>query len=111
MANDAFTQQALSVDPRFRQRVRAAIAKIAWQVLNESTGTTNHTVRAAYARTVISNVDAAAIQVAPWLVMRPNLGAPFVTSYDFQQGAVVTTALDADIESQLSTDWDRMSGV
>lgn len=110
MANDSFTQQALAVDPRFRQRVKAALAKIAWQVLNEDSGTANHTARAAYARSVISNIDGAALQVAPWLVMRTNVFA-FATSYDFQQGAVVTASGDADIESQLATDWDHLSGV
>ncbi len=110
MANDSFTQQALSVDERFRQRVRGALSKISWEVLEESTGTTNHAVRAAYAHTVINSIDAAALQVAPWLVMRTNVIA-FETSYNFQAGAVVTAAGDSDIEAQLRTDWNHLSGV
>jgi len=110
MANDAFTQQALADDGRFRQRVKAALAKVAWQVLNESGATQDHAVRAAYARTVIANVDGAALQVAPWLVMRTSVVA-FTTSYDFQQGAVVTASGDADIEAQLAADWSLLAGV
>lgn len=110
MANDAYTQQALAADPRFRQRVRAAIAKIAWQVLNEDSGTANHSTRAAYARQVIADVDGYANRVAPSLVMRTNLFSED-TSYDFQVGAVVTTATDAEIESQIATDWSALAGV
>jgi hypothetical protein len=42
--------------------------------------------------------------------MRTNL-FNFTTSFDFQRGAVVTASGDADIESQLATDWDHLAGV
>lgn len=110
MANDSNTQQALALDPRFRIRVRAAIAKVAWQILEESAGTANHEIRANYARLVLANLDSIVNQIAPWLVMRGNLLA-FTTSYDFAVGGVVTTSGDADIESQLATDWNHLAGV
>lgn len=109
MANDAYTQQALAQDPRFRLRVKAALAKVAWVVLTEPANTADHATRATYARNTIGNLDGAAVQVAQWLVMRTNV-VSFVTSYDFTQGAVITAAGDADIESQLSTDWSKLAG-
>jgi hypothetical protein len=110
MANSAHTQQALADDPRFQKRVSAALAKIAWEVLGESDATPNHAERAAYARQVINGINGTAAQIAPWLVMRTNLFA-FETSYDFAEGAVVTASGDADIESQLASDWSEMAGV
>lgn len=109
MPNSSYTQQALAADPNFQTRVRACLGTVAWQVLTEDPQPENHAVRAGYARSVLSNLHGAAIQVAGWLVQRPNLVA-FNTSYDFVVGAVVTASGDADIESQLATDWDELAG-
>jgi hypothetical protein len=110
MANDAYTQQALALDPRFRTRVRNALSKVAWVVLLESTGVANHTIRANYARLVLQNLDGIVAQIAPWLVGRTNVVA-FATTWDPPSGAIVTAAGDADLESQLTTDWNYLAGV
>jgi hypothetical protein len=111
MANDSYTQQALANDPRFRQRIASALAVVAWEVIGESTGTANHEQRKNYARvTVLPNLAGVAAQIAPWLVMRTNVLA-FPTSYDFSLGSVVTASGDADLQSQLATDWDILAGV
>ena len=110
MPNDAFTQQALAADPRFQLRVRNALMKIAWQVLNEAPTVAGHTQRATYARQVLGTPDTYAKELAKSLTTRTNLLA-FATTYDFTQGAVVTASADADIESQLSTDWNGLAGV
>ena len=110
MANSSYTQQRLAADPTFQGRVRGAIATVAWQVLGEDAATPNHDKRVAYARQAISNLTFAAQLSAPWLVERPNLRA-FNTSFDFEAGTVITAAGDADIESQIATDWDVLSGV
>lgn len=111
MANDAYTQQALAADPRFRLRVRAALAKIAWQVLNEDPGTTGHNGRAAYARLVIGALDLYAANLVGSLVMRTNV-FNFATSVSLDLGTpvVATASGDADIESQLATDWTNLAG-
>jgi len=109
MANDSYSQQSLGADPNFHRRVRAALSSVAWQVLNEADAVPNHDAREKYARSVISNLDTMARQIAQWLVHRPNLMA-FETSYSFPGAAVVTAAGDADIESQLMTDWNELSG-
>lgn len=108
MANDANTQQALAADPRFQLRVKNALASVAWQVLNE-TPPANHAARAAYARLVLSDLNSYAAEIAGSLVTRPNV-MNFVTSYDFVELAVVTTSGDADLQSQLATDWNNMAG-
>jgi hypothetical protein len=112
MANDAFTQQALAADPFFRKRVRSAMSTVAWQIETESNTTPNHTNRLNYARQVIRQLDNEVTIILPSFVMRPNVNN-FETSYhyDFSQqvGQVVTASGDADLMSQLATDWDQMA--
>jgi len=110
VANNTYTQQALASDQNFQIRVRGSLATVAWQVLEEDAGVPFHEQRAAYARTVIGNLGFVAPSVSAWLVERPNLMA-FETSYSFPAAAVVTAAGDADIQSQLLTDWNVLSGV
>src|SRR5215471_18927854 len=105
MPNDGYTQQALAADPNFQTRIKSALANVAWQVLQEDPATANHDARYAYAKTVITNLPVLAQQTAGWIVERPNV-LNFATSYNFQAGAVVTTAGDPDLESQLLTDWN-----
>jgi hypothetical protein len=109
MANTAYTQQALAANTNFQTRVRNAMATVAWQVLGEDPATPNNAARVSYARTVINNLQGNAMQISPWLVDRPNLVA-FETSFDFPSGNVVTASGDADIESQLATDWNVLAG-
>jgi len=110
MPNTSYTQQALAYDPNFQLRVRAAIATVAWTVMNEDAAVEHHETRAAYARQVIRDLGIAAMSIAPWLVQRPNLMS-FETSYDFTAGHVMTLSGDLDIESQLMSDWDVLAGV
>jgi len=110
MANDAFTQQALADDKQFQVRVRAALAKVAFEVTEEDPATPHHAERVAYAQKVLPFIDGEVMRSTAWLVQRPNLFA-FATSYDFSRRGVVTASGDADIESQLMTDWNVLAGV
>lgn len=110
MANNAFTQQALAADPRFRLRLQNALMKVAWEVLEEDPATPDHVPRAQYARSVTNAPQQAAMQLAPSFVGRPNV-FQFETSYSFEVGATVTASGDPDIESQLMHDWSDMAGV
>lgn len=110
MPNNSFSQQALAADSRFRLRLQNALMKVAWEVLEEDVATPDHVQRGQYARSVISTPAQAAAQLAPSFVNRPNVFA-FDTSYSFDVGAVLTASGDADMESQLHTDWDEMAGV
>ena len=111
MATTARTQFFLAGDPHFRTRLRNAGSVIAWQVLDEDPGTANHTQRANYARNVLSNLDVWAAQQSASIVTRTNLNTPEETTFDYDIGAHVTTATDAEIESQLATDWNDLAGV
>jgi hypothetical protein len=112
MPNDAYTQQALAADGHFRSRVRSALSSVAWQVSTEDPSTANHDARVKYAKQVIRNLDQELSVILPSFVMRPNVNN-FETSYfyDFvdQVGYVQTLAGDADLQSQLFSDWDIMS--
>lgn len=110
MANDAFTQQALAADHRFWLRLQNALSKVAWEVTNEDPATANHLERTQYAQRVINNPAGTAQQLSVSFVNRPNIFG-FDTTYDFTVGAVVTASGDADMESQLHTDWSDLAGV
>lgn len=113
MANDSYTQTALANDTYFRKRVSTAMSSVAWQITNEDPATPNHSQRVAYARQVIRNLSAEVNTIMPSFVMRPNVNN-FPTTYEFDwvlaAGFVASAASDADLQSQLFTDWDVMAG-
>jgi hypothetical protein len=110
MANNAYTQQALSLQPSFHLRLQNALTKVAFQVMSEPTDTPYYTQRVSYAQRVINQPSQTAVSLASSFVNRPNLLA-FETSYNFEMREVVTASGDADIESQIYTDWNMLAGV
>jgi len=118
MPNDAFSQQALAAEPRFILRLQNALSRVAWEVIEEDPTTPNHAERLAYAQQVLGAMSigsaspraSSAAQLAPSFVNRPNVFS-FDTTYSFPALAVVTAAGDADLESQLRTDWNFLAGV
>ena len=110
--NDAFTQQALAADPHFRNRTRSALSTVAWQVENEDVATPNHANRISYARQVIRSLDSEVSVLLPSFVFRPNVlnfETSYVFAFDTQAGQVVSAAGDADLMSQIATDWDNLA--
>jgi hypothetical protein len=110
MPNDSFSQQALARDQKFQLRLENALGKVAWEIADEPATTPFHTERVTFARRVIAGPQQMAFQLASSFVGRPNV-FQFATTYDFHVGAVVTASGDPDIESQLHTDWNDLSGV
>ena len=110
MANSARTQTFLAQGEHFRTRLAAALAKVAWQVLEEAPSTANHAARAAYALQVVNGPANFAARLAAQVVMRTNVFS-FATSFDYNIGDHITASGDPDLESQLATDWDELSGV
>ena len=106
----AIEQQRLAESPHFLQRVTQSLANVAFQVIGEGRDTPTEVIRYNYARLVTQQTTAIAAQTVTWLVQRPNLLSE-TTSYNFDIPAVVTSATDAEIESQLSSDWNIMAGV
>jgi hypothetical protein len=112
MANDARTQQVLAQDLHFRSRVRNALTTVAWQILNEDPGASNHFNREKYANVVLRNADAETAAVVPSFVNRPNVfgfATSYVFDFDTASGHVATAAGDPDLLSQLATDWDDLA--
>lgn len=112
MSNDNYTQQALANDPTFRQRLKASLARIAWQILNE-VGNADHAVRKAYALQVLSNPDGAVNNLVGTFVFRTNVIATTTSlAFDGRGGTVVQSAVtDTAMDSQLATDWSQLAGV
>jgi hypothetical protein len=110
MPNNAYTQQALADSTGFRLRLQNALTKVAFQVLDEPSSTPHYIERQIYAQRVINNPQQTAISLVSSFVNRPNV-FQFETSFDFGMREVVSASGDADIESQLATDWDKLSGV
>ena len=105
-----FRNNRWRVESHFHRRLQNALTKIAWEVLEEDPSTLYHAERVGYANRVNASPQQTAQQLAPSFVNRPNVFA-FATSYDFTVGATVTASGDADIESQLMTDWNKLAGV
>lgn len=108
--NSSYRLQALAQSGFFRQRVKNALAKIAWQVIND--GATSVQSKT-YARAVLGNLDNAVIGVAGWIVGRTNLISSTISAtISDTDGQVIvdTDALDAAMESQLATDWVGIAG-
>ena len=113
MANDNFTQQALANDPTFKQRLKASLSRIAWQVLTESSGTDDHPTRKIYANQVLANPDGIVNSLAGSFVFRSNVFSTTTSlAFDGRGGSVVQSAVtDAAMDSQLATDWSQLAGV
>jgi hypothetical protein len=112
MPNNARTQQVLAQDPHFRSRVRNALTTVAWQILDEDPSTENHFNRANYANVVLRTADAETAAIVPAFVNRPNVfqfDTSYVFDFDAAAGHVATAAGDADLMSQLATDWDDLA--
>lgn len=113
MAQDNFTQQALANDPTFRQRLKASLSRIAWQVLTEAPATADHVTRKTYANQVLNNPDSVVNSLVGTFVFRTNVFSTATTlAFDGRGGTLVQSAVtDAAMDSQLATDWSSLSGV
>jgi hypothetical protein len=110
MPNDAYSQLALAKDAGFQARIKGALLSVAADVLGEPDSTLNHGLRIEYANKVIVNPASTAAQATPFLVMRPNVNN-FVTTtvFDGNGVSVINATGDADLKSQVSTDWDWLA--
>ncbi len=109
MASTTAQSICLGKDTAFRERVRALFQLEAGVVYSENPATANHAARALFASKVMTGqVDASSL--APALAQRTNLVAEDV-SYNFDDQRVETTATDAEIRSQIASDWNLFAGV
>lgn len=111
--DNATLQMKLAQQTAFQQRIAFLLMKEAFVVLAESAGTSNHANRFNFALLVRNNVNSV-IQngYAIAIVGRPNLISETTTcTIDAETNAetCVTSATDAEISSQIATDWNLWS--
>lgn len=106
---NAALQMRLAQQTAFQQRVAYILMQEAFIVLAEATNTPNHANRMVFAVSVRNNVNAV-IQngYVTALVGRPNLVAE-TTLCSGEPEVCTTTATDAEIASQIATDWNLWS--
>lgn len=109
MASTADQLAALGNDSQFRLRIQSLLVQQAGVVYAE-VGDPNHATRVIFAKQVNNNAAQVAQNVAAVIVNRTNLVAA-TTTYNFATGHIETSATDAQIQSQLATDWNMLSGV
>ncbi len=107
MANDAFSQLALAHDANFLERLKGACLVVALQITAEDPGVSNHANRLSLAQAILAGTQTVT-KFAEFIVMRPNV-LNFSTSYDFARAAAVTASGDADLQSQVSSDWNTFT--
>lgn len=106
---NAALQMKLAQQTAFQQRVAYILMQEAFIVLAEGSGVSNHANRMVFAVSVRNNVNAV-IQngYVTALVGRPNLVAE-TTTCSGEPEVCTTTATDAEIASQIATDWNLWS--
>lgn len=109
MAEVTVQQMALTRNVEFMERVQATLAQVSSTVLSELANTPYHSLRAAYAQTVVRGPSSAAFQAGPQVVMGVNVIA--ATTYDEPNKSSTCTIADIDLESQIRTLWNALGGI
>ena len=110
MATTPRSQSALAADANFQKRLSSLLLSEAIVVAGEDAGTEHHQQRRQLAQQIITNPTQMAYSLGPTIANGTNLVAA-TTSYNFEAGAIETSAADAEIRSQITTLWNVMSGV
>ena len=103
------SQSALAADQNFQKRLSSLLTSEAIVVAGEDAGTEFHQQRRQLAQQILNNPTQMAYSLGPTIANGTNLVAG-ETSYNFEAGAIETSASDAEIRSQISTLWNIMAG-
>ena len=109
MATTPREQSALAADVNFQKRLSSLLVSEAIVVADEPEETPEHARRRALAQQIISQPAQMSFALAPTICNGTNLVAA-TTSYNFEGGAIETSATDAEIRSQIATLWNVMAG-
>jgi hypothetical protein len=101
---------ALASDTNFLKRLSSLLNQEAQVVADEDLGTPSHDRRRQLAQQIITNPYGMSQSLAPTICNSTNLVAGN-TTYNFEAGAIETSATDAEIRSQIATLWNVMAGV
>ena len=106
-------QMALTRDTApggFMERFQIMLTRQAGEVLDtETEATPLHSQRALYARRVVENPQGMATAGGPTIVMGINVVS--TTTYDEATKTSTCTIADLDLQSQISTYWNRLGGI
>ena len=103
------SQSALAADQNFQKRLSSLLLSEAIVVAGEDAETEHHQQRRQLAQQVITNPTQMAYSLGPTIANGTNLVAAN-TTYNFEAGAIETSAQDAEIRSQITTLWNVMAG-
>ena len=104
------SQMALATDANFQKRLTSLLLSEAIVVAGEPAATPEHDKRRVLAQRIIDQPSYMAAGLGPTITNATNLMAA-ETSYNFEAGAIETSASDAEIRSQIATLWNVMAGV
>lgn len=104
------SQMILAADANFLRRLAALLVSEAQVVAGESTAVPSHEQRRRLGQAIITDPIGMAHSLAPTITNATNLVAKD-TTYNFEAGAVETSATDPEIRSQIATLWNIMAGV
>jgi hypothetical protein len=104
------SQSALATDANFQRRLSALLTSEAIVIANEPDSTEFHTERRRLAQQIINNPTQMSYQLGPVIANGTNLVAAN-TTYNFEAGAIETSATDPEIRSQIATLWNTLAGV
>lgn len=85
---------ALKSNDEFKERVASAIAKAAYDILNENPATTHHTERVAWAKTAMKDACIVAEQILWTVVQNATLQSSGLDSTDNDIQYVVNSNID-----------------
>jgi len=103
------SQSALAADQNFQKRLSSLLLSEAIVIAGEDDATEFHQQRRQLAQQIITNPTQMAYSLGPTIANGTNLVAA-TTSFNFEAGAIETSASDAEIRSQISTLWNTMAG-
>lgn len=112
MPENPALQMNLAHDKYFLDRIQYWLCKVAAVVGAESTGTTNHAARRAYAASVMGNPGAAASSAAVFLVADPAMLDPNANTF-IEPGTlkVYSDISDGALFALISARWNVLAGV
>lgn len=103
------SQSALAADQNFQKRLSSLLLSEAIVIAGEPDETEHHQQRRQLAQQIITNPTQMAYSLGPTITNATNLVAAN-TTYNFEAGAIETSATDAEIRSQISSLWSVMAG-
>ena len=109
MATTPRSQSALAADANFQKRLSSLLLSEALVVADEPDETPGHQQRRQLAQQILQNPTSMAYSLGPAIANGTNLVAA-ETSYNFEAGAIETSATDAEIRSQIATLWNTLAG-